>query len=396
MHSAPDSRARRWVASAAAVAALALAPSAAHASVAYIEPTDEGVAMIVEGSPGENNAITVGPGGLGVVATDTAGIQLRDPEPAAGSQEEQFPHCRAVSSTEVTCSGDSAAVHGRDGSDSIVDTGLPSFFRATGGPGDDSIAGNTAKAWVHGDDSVVAPTDGDDVIAGSSAPGVSFGCDAADDLNGGGGDDRIDAGPGVDEVSGQSGDDVVNGGAGADLIDATGLRDTNDGAVNGDVGNDTLVGGEGDDQINAAVGRDSVDAGDGDDFVRTETDQLEDDGASDAIGCGAGADRFELSQGDVILTDCETLLRNADCPRYPCTARSYVERVVRRKRKVLAKSALALRSPDAIAVSLAKPARGLKPGKRMALLSNLSVFERRRPVVGIGSGYKAFVLKRPR
>ncbi|MDP1573224.1 MAG: calcium-binding protein, partial [Pseudomonadota bacterium] len=73
---------------------------------------------------------------------------------------------------------------------------------------------------------------------------TGLGTDAADDLNGGAGDDRLLGFGGDDVLAGKSGNDVLEGGAGNDRID-------------GGAGNDTLLGGAGDDLLNGGSGSDT-------------------------------------------------------------------------------------------------------------------------------------------
>ncbi|MDP3796761.1 MAG: cadherin-like domain-containing protein, partial [Polaromonas sp.] len=89
------------------------------------------------------------------------------------------------------------------------------------------------------------PTEGDDVLTGTSG---------ADTIDGGGGDDIINAGAGDDIVYGGEGNDRLNGGSGDDTLYG---GEGNDNLVGGS-GNDTLYGGEGNDTLNGDSGNDTL------------------------------------------------------------------------------------------------------------------------------------------
>jgi len=84
--------------------------------------------------------------------------------------------------------------------------------RATGGEGDDWIAGSAGVNWLEGGG-------GDDVLLGRGG---------ADRIFGGGGDDRLDGAGGDDLLEGNGGRDRLTGGDGADVLEPGGRRGTND------------------------------------------------------------------------------------------------------------------------------------------------------------------------
>lgn len=120
----------------------------------------------------------------------------------------------------------------------------------------------------------------------------------------------IDGGPGNDHIEGSGANDTIDGGAGDDVI-------------HGDGGDDALVGGEGNDTILGGVGNDNIDGGAGDDVVlgnayyfltvvksrdahgylesgTTYQVPLADDGYTDHLLGGAGADQFDdVDRADV-------------------------------------------------------------------------------------------------
>ena len=121
------------------------------------------------------------------------------------------------------------------------------------------------------------PTNGDDVILGTSAADVINGLAGNDTICGLGGDDTINGGNGVDvifgdggadRISGQGGDDVLSGGAGDDLM-------------NGGVGDDTLYGGPGDDDLRGQGQHDVLFGGGG-------VDQFFGGSGNDVIHTGEG------------------------------------------------------------------------------------------------------------
>ena len=75
---------------------------------------------------------------------------------------------------------------------------------------------------------VYAPTEGDDVIYGSSEN---------DDLSGAGGNDKLYAEAGADSLHGDSGNDKLYGGSGSDVLDGG----TGDDVLDGGLGNDTYL-----------------------------------------------------------------------------------------------------------------------------------------------------------
>lgn len=85
----------------------------------------------------------------------------------------------------------------------------------TGGPGADTISGNTYNNLIFGDegDDHLTGGAGNDTIHGGAGNDILIGGDGADQLDGGDGDDTIHAGAG----------DTITGGAGADLVSINAL-----------------------------------------------------------------------------------------------------------------------------------------------------------------------------
>ncbi|MEZ5101251.1 MAG: calcium-binding protein [Thermoleophilia bacterium] len=95
-------------------------------------------------------------------------------------------------------------------------TGAIAVESASGGPGDDRLAGLCFAAGNGGDD-LLGAAPGGALLLGGSGTDVLRGGAADDLLVGGAGDDRLLGGAGSDDLSGQAGDDVLRGGAGDDV-----------------------------------------------------------------------------------------------------------------------------------------------------------------------------------
>jgi Ca2+-binding RTX toxin-like protein len=121
--------------------------------------------------------------------------------------------------------------------------------------------------------------------------------DQADIVNGGAGNENIDAGGGDDTVTTGTGDDSILGGAG------------NDSLVGGD-GNDTVDGGAGNDYVAAFTGNDLLLGGDGNDTIFSVG------GGNDTLDGGADADLISIQTlSDVTVTGGETTTSGQDLDR---------------------------------------------------------------------------------
>lgn len=122
-----------------------------------------------------------------------------------------------------------------------------------------------------------------------------FAGNALQQIDGGGGNDRIVTGTNKDTLSGGAGNDDLTGGAADDTLD-------------GGTGDDRLDGGEGGDQLTGAAGRDTL-LGDGATSAINRNDKiLARDGERDTIDCGGGYDLAEVDLLDV-ATNCSNLDR---------------------------------------------------------------------------------------
>ena len=141
---------------------------------------------------------------------------------------------------------------------------------------------------------------------------------AGDWIEGGIGNDVIDAGDGANSIWGHDGDDQITSGSGSDWIEGgTGndVIDAGDGAnsIWGHDGDDQITSGSGSDWIEGGIGNDVIDAGDGansiwghegDDQITSGSgrDRIEGGTGNDVIHAGAGDDRIEGNDGNDVIT----------------------------------------------------------------------------------------------
>jgi hypothetical protein len=100
------------------------------------------------------------------------------------------------------------------------------------------------------------------------------------------GGDELNAGGGADRIFARSGDDSVDGGTGNDRI-------------RGGNGDDALFGGDGKDRLRGGQDNDYLDGGDGDDYLNGGGDGRD----KDEIVCGDGYDVVVLGRNDVVLVE---------------------------------------------------------------------------------------------
>lgn len=149
--------------------------------------------------------------------------------------------------------------------------------------GDDVLEGTSADEVVNllgGDDTWTEPfsDSGDDRISGGRGKDtielgdgndVGKGGGGADDIDGGQGNDRLIGGAGADELHSSYGNNVIKGGGGNDRLTGASF----------DGGNDRILGGNGDDWISGRDGRDKITGGNGDDTIFTGSE----DGVRDRL-----------------------------------------------------------------------------------------------------------------
>lgn len=295
-----------------ALAVVILAVSASPASAAVIEieehfcgcdPSsgDEDTrGLIVRAAPGELNRISVRVGRRGVVLEDlgaplTAGCRV-------SSSGGRFCHGSydgievqlGDGNDQISIRDLGGSVDGGPGNDEIVVTGPP--YQLTGGPGADRLDTSAAPGSgisylghsegvtvsVNGLDDDGAPGEGDNVLGPITS------------IQGGAGDDLLDAGATVTSLLGEGGNDMLVGGSRADYLLA------------GD-GDDTVAAGEGDDRITGGAGADVLGGGPGRDEVSYAGAR-----APLRLSIGDGADDGAAGEGDDIQADVEDLIGGSE------------------------------------------------------------------------------------
>ncbi len=190
---------------------------------------------------------------------------------------------------------ESLPILGTAGADMLVGTECANDI--DGGCGDDNIdarGGNDTVVGGDGDDHIVAGNGGDSVRA-DDGNDIVFGGDGDDWMSGGKGNDRLFGGEGRDVVFGDSGDDTIDGEAGDDLLFGGAGNDviaggTGEDKLFGEQGNDRLEGGADADILSGGADEDVVLAEAGDDTVIGDADQ-----AADSYDGGEGDDLIDYS-----------------------------------------------------------------------------------------------------
>lgn len=157
-----------------------------------------------------------------------------------------------------------------------------------GGAGNDHLnAGRGPTILIGGE--------GNDKLIGGKGDDQIYGGGGNDLILGGGGHDLLDGGTGDDKIFGSCGDDVILGGEGNDRIYGNGGSDFLDGGAGNDKvmggrGSDELSGGEGNDRLYGGSGSDVLNGGPGDDrlFGDRGNDQLLGGDGDDLLVGGPG------------------------------------------------------------------------------------------------------------
>ncbi len=153
------------------------------------------------------------------------------------------------------------------------------------------------------------PTNGNDVILGTSASETIDGLDGHDFICGGGGDDIIHGGNGWDWISGGDGNDIIYAGANSDRVFGGGGDDEIYGSwgndrLYGQGGNDKIYGEQGNDKLYGGSQNDSLDGGPGSDRMWGEAGDdlvLGGDGDDTWVDGGDGDDRVSGQNGNDIV-----------------------------------------------------------------------------------------------
>lgn len=156
-----------------------------------------------------------------------------------------------------------------------------------GGAGDDLLGGRG------GDDSLLGE-DGNDHLDGGEGNDLLSGGDNNDALDAGAGDDTLFGGAGWDTLSGHEGNDQLSGGDGSDLL----LGGEGADQLTGQAGDDTLDGGYGNDLLSGGLGSDELNGGPGQDTIWGQWPG-ETDLEGDILNGGAGDDLLMLGSGDI-------------------------------------------------------------------------------------------------
>ena len=177
-----------------------------------------------------------------------------------------------------------------DGNDRVTIAGnvdLPVFI--DGGAGDDSLqAGRGPTTLIGGE--------GNDRLFGGCGDDVLIGGSGNDYLSGGWGDDRLYGGEGDDRLYGGAGNDILKGRSGNDYLEG----DSGDDRLYGGSGDDRLYGGSGNDVLRGGSGIDYLDGGSGDDQLDAGTgdDRLDGGSGNDVLRGGDGNDYFDGGSGN--------------------------------------------------------------------------------------------------
>ncbi|MDP5305746.1 CAP domain-containing protein [Paracoccus spongiarum] len=137
-------------------------------------------------------------------------------------------------------------------------------FAGTARNDDFSLTGGADRATGGGGDDWIAGRGGRDLLQGGAGADLLLGQGGADDLRGGQGGDALTGGTGRDGLAGEGGHDGLRGGAGHDRLAGGGGNDL----MRGEAGRDRLAGGDGADTLSGDRGNDLLDGGGGaDSFV---------------------------------------------------------------------------------------------------------------------------------
>jgi Ca2+-binding RTX toxin-like protein len=154
------------------------------------------------------------------------------------------------------------------------------------------VARNSLIFGTNGDDRINAFREGI-AVAGDAGNDLITGV-GRNDLGGGSGNDRIQAGDtGPNSIAGGSGNDSLRGGDAKDSFSPG-------------YGDDKVWGGGGNDRIDSAgAGRDTISGGAGNDYIVSKERGSE----RDVVRCGSGKDKVLADKNDRVSKDCEKVTR---------------------------------------------------------------------------------------
>jgi Ca2+-binding RTX toxin-like protein len=280
-------------------ACLAL-PSAAHAGTAYVTGAPGAEVLHYDGAPGESSRVEISR----LVSASAISIgESTANSIAAGAG------CTGRSSHRVQCRGDVVEIDVSlgDGNDHLDAAGTPALLvpvHVSGGSGDDVLVGDTSGADVvdggPDNDAVSWSESGADDYRGGDGTdaitltGLSSRTVSLDDL-------ANDGAPGAATANVHSDFEKVVSGANQTTLIGTSGPDQ----LEAPAGRAVLQGGGGDDRLNAGDdrcggdGRDEVFGGDGDDTITIRSEGLADGGpGNDSIRAGLGCGGTTVTGGD--------------------------------------------------------------------------------------------------
>lgn len=277
-----------------AVSALAIAAIPAVAQAAPVTVSYSGGVVTITGTEQPDDfwvthRVTGDPGNWIDIESDADGTPILGPGCLAMDEEHSWAsavRCPRPTRIDVTLGG------GDDnfGVDTVNEHKVTIPVVVDGGAGNDSLDASLGDSTLRGGT-------GNDTLRGESGNDTLDGGDGDDHIRGGAGNDTLHGGAGNDQLFGEDGDDVLDGGAGNDEFDGfiAGLANTGAGA-------DTYIGGPGEDRFSywtrsapVSVTLDGI-ANDGE---AGEGDNIHPD--VDEVGGGSGDDILIGSDGDDYL-----------------------------------------------------------------------------------------------
>jgi RHS repeat-associated protein len=209
-------------------------------------------------------------------------------------------HTRTFSTSDF----DSIVIMVGDGNDQVeVDQKIVKPVLIDGGAGNDHLNAGRGPAVLIGGA-------GNDILIGSLANDNIYGGDGNDVIFGSGGADLLDGGSGNDIIYGSWGNDKIVGGDGNDVLYGDDGNDTIDAGAGNDLvfggrGDDTIAGGTGNDIIFGGSGNDKLDGGSGNDrlFGGRGNDKISGGEGNDLLVGGSGKDTLDGGGGHDKLID---------------------------------------------------------------------------------------------
>lgn len=279
-----------WVAALGVAWALG-SPATSEATSIEADRVNTGV-LVVSDKASETNEMTIRAEVGELVFSDVgAGTMLTTTAPGCIVRTAQEVRCVSlgVRAVNAQLGGGDDILHFDD---TVVTVAGIASATLEGGEGDDQLdagVGDQNLFGNAGNDTLVGGA-GDDKLYGVSGNDTAFGGPGDDELHGGNGVDHLSGGDGRDLVRGQDGDDVLDGGGGDD-------------DVRGGEGSDLVAGGEGDDRLDvpvaeandpgAARGADRLRGGPGNDRLGGGEEEEAPD--ADVLSGGDGVDIADFS-----------------------------------------------------------------------------------------------------